>query len=210
MREDLYKKWEKLRKNENTAYLAELYYAPEKYYPGLPYEEYEVIKEIILDELKKRKWHFCPYHGVPLLFRTVIGYVYFECPVGKERYIPKDSRVEPLTIDRRVKSRTTAIRKTTETIQLRAHTVRWEPSEYLRKERIKKEYAWARTPRSPQYIKSVIEDLNKFRFWYPHVIPEVPPDIDVESLKRLLHKLAYDERLPQYLRKRFLQDYWML
>jgi hypothetical protein len=88
--------------------------------------------------------------------------------------------------------------------------VRWEPSEYMRKEGIKKEYAWARTPRSPQYIKSVIEDINKFRFWYPNIIPEVPPDIDVESLKRLLHKLAYDERLPKYVRERFLQDYWML
>jgi hypothetical protein len=44
--EDLYKKWEKLRKNENTAYLAELYYAPEKYYPGLPTKNMKLSKKL--------------------------------------------------------------------------------------------------------------------------------------------------------------------
>jgi hypothetical protein len=56
---DLYKKWEeRLRKNRDTARLAELYHAPEKYYPGLSSEEYEVIKEIILDELQKENGTF--------------------------------------------------------------------------------------------------------------------------------------------------------
>ena len=182
MREDLYKKWEeRLRKIRDTAYLAELYHAPEKYYPGLSREEYEVIKEIVLDELQKRKWHFCPYHNVPLLFRTINGHAYFRCPVGGETYTIERGKLELTPIERIV-----------------PELEQWKPEKKPKKAEDVPLLLYDR-----EFINSIIEDLAKFNI-------RIPKDISPTEFKKLLNKLRQDERLPKYIRDRISSYYWFL
>jgi hypothetical protein len=198
--EDLYKKWERLREDPNTEFLVSVYYEPERYYPGLPEEEYKVIKDIILDELKKRKWFFCPIHNVPLRPKYVRFILYLHCPVGKEIYMPRDSRVEPVA---------RALLEMIEPAWIHIPIPKWEPSEYMRKEKIKEEYKEAKITPGPEIIERIIDTIKELRIRYP-TIPEPPPAVDVNTLKRILHRLAYDERLPQTVRRLFLDYYWML
>jgi len=88
---------EHISRERNTANLVDMYYNVEKYYPGYSPEEYEAIRRLILSELKRRNWYFCPVHGKPLMPKPFLGVLYLVCPEG-DMYRLKDHKLVPISL----------------------------------------------------------------------------------------------------------------